>query len=88
MISFMEELENEYAKELDATILTYHDPELRAQEAYNDNLILNGKLAMLEKTGFINEDELAELLEKASEIRINKLDFLEKEGEEDGSKEE
>ena len=88
MINFMEELQQEYERELEATIQTYTDYENVSAECYNDNLIMNGKLVMLEKTGFINEDELAELLQRASDIRISKLEKLEKEGEEDGSKEE
>lgn len=88
MINFMEELQQEYERELDATIQTYTDYDNVSAECYNDNLIMNGKLVMLEKTGFINEDELAELLQKASDIRISKLEELEKEGEKDGSKEE
>jgi len=88
MINFMEELQQEYERELDATIQTYTDYDNVSAECYNDNLIMNGKLVMLEKTGFINEDELAELLEKASDIRISKLEKLEKEGEKDGSEEE
>ncbi|MBO7695003.1 MAG: hypothetical protein J6T10_20485 [Methanobrevibacter sp.] len=88
MVNFMEELQQEYERELDATIQCYTDYDNVSAECYNDNLIMNGKLVMLEKTGFINEDELAALLEKASEIRINKLEELEKEGKKDGSKEE
>ena len=88
MINFMEELQQEYERELEATIQTYNDYENVSAECYNYNLIINGKLVMLEKTGFINEDELAELLEKASDIRISKLEKLEKEGEKDGNKEE
>ena len=88
MIQFMDELQQEYERELESTILTYTDYDNVSAECYNDNLIMNGKLVMLEKTGFINEDELAELLQKASDIRISKLEELEKEGEKDGSKEE
>lgn len=87
MINFMDELQQEYERELDATIQTYTDYDNCSEECYNDNLIMNGKLVMLEKTGFINEDELAALLAKASEIRISKLEELEKEGEKNGSKE-
>ncbi len=87
MIGFMEELQKDYERELDATIQAYTDYDNVSAETYNDNDILNGKLVMLERLGYINEDELAALLEKASEIRINKIEELEKEGEKNGSEE-
>ena len=75
-------IEGAYKGALDATIScldTYDDVSM---ETFNDELIIKAELNLLEKLGYIDVEELQNMVTLASDIRKQKLEELnKKEGE-------
>lgn len=83
----LNDLEAEYKSNLKASVDNFDAYWEVSDETMTDLRVVKGKLQMLLQTGYINEDEFDAMSEFAENMRFAELEKVEKEGEENGSKE-
>ena len=90
MYSILEEMQKKFERDLEVSAKTFNSYDEVSDETYNDFLTLKARLETLMIVGYLDEDEVKAITEYAESLRYDLLYRLEneKEGEEDGSKEE
>ena len=61
---------------LAATIKTYDSYDAVSEESYNDLMVTFAKLELLQELGYIEKEEYEAMIEKAGQIRMDKLKEL------------
>jgi hypothetical protein len=79
MDELLEEFDSLYLAELDGSITCYDTYDKVSDETYNDYKIVCVKLEMLNKLGYLTENEKDEMMKTAAEMRLEKLEGLEHE---------
>ena len=87
ILDLLQELENKYRTNLSATVSAFETYDEISAETDNDKIVFIAELGVLHATGYINEDEYNEMIPIAAKIRMDILENLEKEGAENGNKE-
>ena len=78
----LDTLEGKYKGALDATISSFDEYEDVSGETFNDELVIKAEINLLEKLGYIDAEESNNMVKLASDIRMQKLEELnKKEGE-------
>ena len=79
MDRLLEEFDSLYLAELEGSITCYDTYDKVSDETYNDYKIVCVKLELLNKLGYITENETDEMMKTAAEMRLKKLEGLEHE---------
>ena len=79
MEKFLGEMDAEYIAYLEGSILSFDDYEAISSETYNDYVCVCAKLEVLEKLGYLTEEEKDAMMKTAIEMRLKKLEALEHE---------
>lgn len=88
--SILDEMQKKYEIDLEVSAKHFDTYDEVSDETYNDFLTLKARLETLMIVGYLDEDEVKTITDYAESLRYDLLYRLEneKEGEEDGSKEE
>lgn len=73
----IDDVELAFNASLGATIKTYDSYDAVSEESYNDLMVVFAKLELLESLGYIEKEEYEAMIEKAGQIRMDKLKELE-----------
>ena len=73
----IDEVEGTFKFSLEATISAYKTYDRVSEESYNDLVVTFAKLELLQELGYIEKEEYEAMIEKASQIRMDKLKELE-----------
>ena len=72
----IDDVEMVYNASLGATFKTYETYDAVSEESYNDLMVVFTKLELLESLGYIEKEEYEAMIEKAGQIRMDKLKEL------------
>ena len=73
----IDDVELAFKASLGATITAYVTYDKVSEETYNDLLVTFAKLELLQELGYIEKEEYNSMIEKAGQIRMDKLEELE-----------
>lgn len=73
MEKFLGELDKCYINELEASIESFDTYDEVSNETFNDYKVVCGKLEILERLGYLTEEEKDEMLKTAFDMRLKKL---------------
>lgn len=76
IVEVLDELESNFRSDLTAGIEAFDSLQEVEAETYNDLISIRKCLSLLEKLGYITYDEMANIYEYASKLRINMLEAL------------
>lgn len=72
----IDDVERAFKFSLDATITAYDTYDRVSEETYNDLTVTFAKLELLQELGYIEKEEYEAMIEKAGQIRMDKLKEL------------
>ena len=73
----IDDVQMAFEASLVATIKTYDSYDAVSEESYNDLMVTFAKLELLQELGYIEKEEYEAMIEKAGQIRMDKLKELE-----------
>lgn len=73
----IDDVESTFKTTLGATMAAYETYDRVSEESYNDLMVTFAKLELLQDLGYIEKEEYEAMIEKASQIRMDKLKELE-----------
>ena len=79
IIDLLDDIEDKLRCNIKSDIETYTTLEEVQAETYNDEVDARVQISLLERLGYIDEEEMNAMKQKAAEIRISALTELEKE---------
>ena len=77
IVDLIDDVELAFKASLSATITAYNTYDKISEETYNDLMVTFAKLELLQELGYIEKEEYEAMIEKAGQIRIDKLKELE-----------
>ena len=72
----IDDVQMAFEASLAATIKTYDSYDAVSEESYNDLMVTFAKLELLQELGYIEKEEYEAMIEKAGQIRMDKLKEL------------
>ena len=72
----IDDVELAFKASLSATITAYETYDRISEETYNDLMVTFAKLELLQELGYIEKEEYEAMIEKAGQIRMDKLKEL------------
>ena len=73
----IDDVELAFKASLGATMTAYETYDRVSEESYNDLMVTFAKLELLQDLGYIEKEEYEAMIEKAGQIRMDKLKELE-----------
>ena len=76
IVELIDDVELAFNASLGATTTAYETYDRVSEETYNDLMVVFAKLELLESLGYIEKEEYNSMIEKAGQIRMDKLKEL------------
>ena len=76
IVELIDDVELDYNASLGATFKAYDTSDAISEESYNDLMVVFAKLELLQDLGYIEKEEYEAMIEKACQIRLDKLKEL------------
>ena len=76
IVELIDDVELAFNASLGATFKTYDTYDAILEESYNDLMVVFAKLELLQELGYIEKEEYNSMIEKAGQIRLEKLKEL------------
>ena len=76
IVELIDDVERAFNFSLDASITAYATYDRVSEETYNDLTVTFAKLELLQELGYIEKEEYNSMIEKAGQIRMDKLKEL------------